>query len=234
MRSILLVLLSATPLLVLGLQGEHAARHPLLAPRKDKGNGADSKKGDTGRDSKSKDKSPTFPSPSASPSPSSTPLPTEPCLYGPAFGYKEEDSVTLDTQNGTGCSRWGCYETPTLAELQSGISGPLYVGVAGNDIDRAVKVGIWTAVAYVEGGIAVAYIMDAPYLVDEVNIDLACLPIASCAPDQYLYRYSGPTNVFTVGNLQYPTCSGGSQAYLIVQAVVYKLTVPPCPAPVAQ
>ena len=45
----------------------------------------------------------------------------------------------LDTQSGQGCNRWGWYETPTLAELQSGISGQLYVGGGGNDISKVVK-----------------------------------------------------------------------------------------------
>ena len=38
------------------------------------------------------------------------------------FGYQSGDSVALNTQSGQVCDIYGFYETPTLAELQSGIS----------------------------------------------------------------------------------------------------------------
>jgi hypothetical protein len=152
------------------------------------------------------------------------------CTSGTAFGYWPGDSITLDTQSGNGCNRWGWYETPTLAELQSGITGTLYVGAGMNDISKATDVGDWTAIANPVGGVTVTYSFSPPYTATEINIDLDCLPIATCTPGQYTYGNTFPAPGVPVASnpvpLQYPTCSGGSVAYLIIHAQV---TTPPGP-----
>jgi hypothetical protein len=146
-------------------------------------------------------------------------------------------SYTLNTQSGQGCNRWGWYETPSLAELQGGISGPLYVGAGGNDISKAVDVGIWVATANALGRVTVTYLLNPPYALAEVHVDLDCLPIDKCAPGQYTYNAGAIPNLPTWSNptpLVYPSCSGGSKAALIVHAAVNILTVTTtCPAPKA-
>jgi len=159
------------------------------------------------------------------------------CELGTAIGWQESDSVTLDTQSGNGCNRWGWYETPTLAELQSGISGVLYVGAGGNNIVNAIAVGDWTAIASPTGGVTITYNLDPEYFIDEAHIDLDCLPIDSCAPGQYTFNSGALPNLPVYSNptpLQYPTCSGGSQAYLIIHGSInYLTTATTCAPPVA-
>jgi hypothetical protein len=159
------------------------------------------------------------------------------CELGTAIGRQEGDSVTLDTQSGGGCNRWGWYETPTLAELQSGISGILYVGAGGNNIDNAIGVGDWTAIASPTGGVTVTYSLDPGYFIDEAHIDLDCLPIDSRAPSQYTFNSGALPNLPVYSNptpLQYPTCFGGSQAYLIIHGSInYLTTTTTCSPPVA-
>ncbi|KAK4237091.1 hypothetical protein C8A03DRAFT_16338 [Achaetomium macrosporum] len=145
------------------------------------------------------------------------------CSFGTAFGYQSpEKSTTLDTQSGEGCKRWGWYQTPTLAELQSGISGPLYVGAGNNDISKATDVGVWTATANAQGRVTVTYLLNPPYTLSEVHVDLECLPIEKCAPGSYTVGESGlgdvPARQVAVGS--FPSCSGGSKAALIVHAAV--------------
>jgi hypothetical protein len=163
--------------------------------------------------------------------------PLRTCELGTAFGYQASDSVTLNTQSGNGCNRWGWYETPTLAELQTGISGTLYVGAGGNNIANAVDVGDWTAFASPTGGVTVTYSLDPGYLLDEAHIDLDCLPIDTCAPGQYTFNAEALPNVPVYANpapLPYPTCLEGSQAYLIIHGSVnYLTTAPTCAPPVA-
>jgi hypothetical protein len=144
-------------------------------------------------------------------------------------------SFTLNTQSGRGCKRWGWYETPTLADLQGGISGPLYVGAGGNDISKATDVGIWVATANALGKVTVTYLLNPPYALGEVHVDLDCLPIDTCAPGQYTFGASGlKVATYSTGLLTYPSCSGGSKAALIVHAAVDKLTVGSCSAPIAE
>jgi hypothetical protein len=156
---------------------------------------------------------------------------------GTAFGYQESDSVTLNTQSGNGCNRWGWYETPTLAELQSGISGILYVGASGNDLNNAINVGNWTAVASPAGGVTVTYSLNAGYFVDEVHVDLDCLPIDTCAPEQYTFNSGALPNSPIYANpipIQYPVCSGGSAPYLILHGSINFLTTAEiCAPPIA-
>ncbi|KAK4124414.1 hypothetical protein N657DRAFT_572153 [Parathielavia appendiculata] len=132
------------------------------------------------------------------------------------------ESVPLNTQSGQGCNRWGWYTAPTLAELQSGISGALIVGAGGNDVSKGTNVGVWTATANPAGGVTVNYLLNPPYVLDEVHVDLACLPIDKCAPGSYTYGKDGLAGApqHTVGPLQYPSCRGGSKAALIVHAAV--------------
>jgi hypothetical protein len=148
-----------------------------------------------------------------------------------------QKSFTLNTQSGAGCNRWGWYETPTLAELQGGISGPLYVGAGGNDITKAVEVGIWVATANALGRVTVTYLLNPPYALAEVHVNLVCLPLTRCAPGQYTYNAGAIPNLPTWSNpspLLYPTCSGGSRAALVIHASVNVLTVTDtCPAPEA-
>jgi len=165
------------------------------------------------------------------------------CGFGAAFGYQNpvagiKKSFTLDTQSGQGCNRWGWYETPTVAELQGGISGPLYVGAGGNDITKAIDVGIWVATANALGRVTVTYLLNPPYVLAEVHVDLDCLPIDICGPDQYTYNAGSIPNLPTWSNptpLVYPTCTGGSKAALIVHAAVNTLIVTSgaCPPPKA-
>ena len=173
---------------------------------------------------------------------SSAPPTLKTCSFGTAFGYRNPvagvpKSFTLDTQSGQGCNRWGWYETPTVAELQGGISGPLYVGVAGNDITKAIDVGIWVATANAQGRVTVTYLLNPPYALAEVHVNLVCLPLDKCTPSQYTYNAGAIPNLPTWSNptpLVFPTCSGGSTAALIVHAAVNILTVTvTCPAPKA-
>ena len=173
---------------------------------------------------------------------SSAPPTLKTCSFGTAFGYQNpvagvQRSMTLNTQSGQGCNRWGWYETPTVAELQGGISGPLYVGVAGNDITKAIDVGIWVATANAQGRVTVTYLLNPPYALAEVHVNLVCLPLDKCTPSQYTYNAGAIPNLPTWSNptpLVFPTCSGGSTAALIVHAAVNILTVTvTCPAPKA-
>ncbi|KAL0943578.1 uncharacterized protein CTRU02_201465 [Colletotrichum truncatum] len=187
------------------------------------------------------------PAPSSTSSTETPTAPTPPpslktCAFGTAFGFQNpvagvEKSTTLNSQSGQGCNRWGWYETPTLAELQGGISGPLYVGAGGNDITKAIDVGVWVATANPTGRVTVTYLLNPPYVLAEVHVDLDCLPIDKCGPGQYTYNAGSIPNLPTWSNptpLVYPTCSGGSRAYLIVHAAVNILTVTnTCPAPKA-
>ncbi len=117
-----------------------------------------------------------------------------------------------------------------------GISGPLYVGAGGNDISKAVDVGMWVAMSNAAGAVTVTYVLNLPYTLSQVHADLACLPINTCAPGQYTYGADDIPNLTTWSNpspLTYPTCSGGSVAYLIVHVALNILTVTSsCPAPV--
>jgi len=150
------------------------------------------------------------------------------------MGYQEGDSITLDTQNPGSCNRWGWYETPTLADLQSGVSGILYVGAGNNDLNSATNVGIWVATANALGAVTVSYQLSSGYTLSVAHIDLKCLPIATCAPGLYSFNSGALPNVPIYANptpIQYPTCSGGSQAYLIVHGGVNYLTTNPTCAP---
>ncbi|KAB5559956.1 hypothetical protein GE09DRAFT_1057627 [Coniochaeta sp. 2T2.1] len=139
-----------------------------------------------------------------------------------------QKSFTLDTQSGVGCNRAGWYTTPTLAELQGGISGPLYVLLGGNDISQDVNVGIWVATANALGRVTVTYLLNPPYALTAVHVDLACLHIDDCTPAQYTYNAGAIPQLPTWSNptpLAYPACSGGSVAYLVVQAAVARFQV---------
>jgi hypothetical protein len=105
--------------------------------------------------------------------------------------------------------------------LQGGISGPIYIGAGGNDVTTAIDVGIWVATANAQGRVTVTYLLNPPYSLAAVHVQLACLPVGNCNPDH-------PTP------LVYPTCSGGLKAYLIVNASINILTVTgACPPPKA-
>ena len=164
------------------------------------------------------------------------------CGFGTAFGYENpvagvQKSIPLKTQSGSGCNRWGWHETPTVAELQGGISGPLYVGAGGNDVSQAIDAGIWVATANAQGRVTVTYLLNPPYTLAAVHVQLACLPINDCNQDQYTYNAGAIPNLPTWSNptpLVYPTCSGGSRAYLIISASLNVLTVTKaCPPPKA-
>jgi hypothetical protein len=121
--------------------------------------------------------------------------------------------------------------------LQTGISGILYVGAGGNNIDNAINVGTWSAIASPTGGVTVTYDLDPGYFIDEAHVDLDCLPIDTCAPGQYTFNSGALPNLplyVTPASIQYPTCSGGSQAYLIVHGSInYVTTGSTCSPPVA-
>ncbi|KAK4152397.1 hypothetical protein C8A00DRAFT_34925 [Chaetomidium leptoderma] len=149
---------------------------------------------------------------------------TTTCGFGTGFGYQSpQKSLTLNTLSGQGCKRWGWYSTPSLAELQGGgISGPLYVGAGNNDISKATNVGTWAATANAAGSVTVSYLLNPPYTLDEVHVNLACTPIAKCAPGQYTLGKGGLNDVptFASGPIKYPPCAGSSKAALIVHAAV--------------
>jgi len=159
------------------------------------------------------------------------PPPTTSCGFGTAFGYQSlEKSVTLNTQSGKGCNRWGWYQTPTLTDLTTGIGGPLYVGAGQNVIDKAITVGTWTAKLDAAGKVSVTYATTAgsSYRISQVHVDLDCLAIDKCAPGSYTFGKDDLADVttmsFTTPPLTYPACSGGSKAYLTVHAAVNALT----------
>lgn len=97
--------------------------------------------------------------------------------------------------------------------------------------------GTWTAVASPTGGVVVTYSLTAGYFIDEAHIDLACLPIDTCAPGQYTFNSGALPNLAVYANptpIQYPTCSGGSQAYLIIHGSInFVTTATTCAPPVA-
>ncbi|KAK0648434.1 hypothetical protein B0T16DRAFT_408191 [Cercophora newfieldiana] len=172
---------------------------------------------------------PSSVSSSIAPSSSTPPPPQRTCGLGTAFGYAANDFTTLNTQSGNGCNRWGWFFTPTLAELQAtgGVSGILYVGAGNNNINNAVNVGTFTATANAQGEVSVSYALTGSYVMTVTHVDLDCLPITDfCAPGQYTFNsgtlspavstYSTPSGEPGL----YPSCSGGSQAYIIVHASV--------------
>lgn len=88
--------------------------------------------------------------------------------------------------------------------------------------------GIWVATANAQGRVTVTYLLNPPYALAEVHVDLACLPVDKCAPGSYTYNAGAIPNLPTWSNptpLVYPACSGGSKAGLIVHAAVNVLTV---------
>jgi hypothetical protein len=107
----------------------------------------------------------------------------------------------------------------------------------GNDISKAIDVGEWTAIASPTGGVTVTYSLDPGFFVTEVHVDLECLPIDTCAPGQYTFNSGALPNVPVFSNptpIPYPTCSGGSVAYLILHAAITQTTTATeCPPPKA-
>jgi hypothetical protein len=162
------------------------------------------------------------------PTPTTTTSTTKPtptvCEFGTAFGYWPGKSQTLDTQPGQGCNRWGWYQTPTKSELQAGISGPLYVGAGRNDISKATQVGTWTATADSSGKVTVTYLVTPPYAIDEVHVDLSCLPIDKCAPGSYTFGNDkvGHATTYSTPALVYPSCPKGYGPALIIHAAIVK------------
>jgi hypothetical protein len=154
------------------------------------------------------------------------------------MGYQSAaESVQLNTQSGNGCNRWGWYETPILAELLGSVTGILYVGAGGNNLASAINVGTWIASATATGSVFVTYSLSPGYFIDEAHIDLACLPIDTCAPGQYTFNSGALPNLPSYTNptgIQYPTCSGGAQVYLIIHGSINFLTTSTtCAPPVA-
>lgn len=150
---------------------------------------------------------------------------TKTCTYGTAFGYEkpsngQANSYPLSScSSGANCNRWGWYETPTLSELQKGVTGPLYVGAGGNDVNKAVQVGTWTATADSKGSVSVSYMVQGSsssstsYGLSEVRVQLSCLPLNQCSPSQYTYSSGALNSVssFTASPIAWPKCgsSGG-------------------------
>jgi hypothetical protein len=121
--------------------------------------------------------------------------------------------------------------------LQGGISGPIYVGAGSNDVTTAIDVGIWVATANALGRVTVTYLLNPPYALAAVHVQLACLPVGNCNPDQYTYNAGAIPNLPTWSNptpLVYPTCSGGSKVYVIVNASINtSMVTVTCPPPKA-
>ncbi|KXJ89962.1 hypothetical protein Micbo1qcDRAFT_226963 [Microdochium bolleyi] len=154
-------------------------------------------------------------------SPTTPPPSTKTCSLGTAFGYEKPESNCQKSfplnscSSGAGCNRWGWYETPTLSELQHGITGPLYVGAGGNDVSKAIYVGTWTATADSQGRVTVNYATSggsaaSSYRLSEVRVGLSCLPLSQCSPGQYKYS-SGPLKdvaSFSTAPIAWPSCGG--------------------------
>jgi hypothetical protein len=162
------------------------------------------------------------------------PPPVQTCELGTGFGYRAPvggvvQAPQLDTSAATTCNRWGWYTTPTEADLVSGVTGQLLVGAGNNNINAATNVGTYLATINTQG-VMVTYQLSPGYALTEVHVDLRCLPILSCAPGGYTYvQDSIPAlPLWVTDALPYPTCSGGSVAYLIVHASVVKLTTGAC------
>ena len=169
---------------------------------------------------------------------STAPVVTTKCNIGTAFGYAGAGkATTLNTQSGQGCNRWGWYSTPTLAELQAGVSGTLLVGAGGNDVSKATNVGTYSAQANAAGKVTFTYNLVAPYtLSSDAHVDFDCLPIDKCAPGQYTINIAGlnGASTYTTYAVNFPTCPAGSKPYLIVHAAVgATVTGTTCPAPVS-
>ncbi|KAK3385472.1 hypothetical protein B0H63DRAFT_543811 [Podospora didyma] len=151
------------------------------------------------------------------------PTPSKQCEVGTAFGYQEpvqgvQKSFDLSTQPGKGCCpQWGWFDTPTLAEPQSGINGPLLVE-AGRDkwSKPAIRVGIWTASANATG-MTVLYKMNPPYTLTESFIDLVRIPIDNCIHYSLKVLAIPPSTIYTSSTLKYSTCGERSRAALVVK-----------------
>ncbi|KAK4450604.1 hypothetical protein QBC34DRAFT_297102, partial [Podospora aff. communis PSN243] len=137
-------------------------------------------------------------------------------------------------------NRWGWFITPTLAELQSPgtVGGTLYVGAGNNDISNSRNVGTWTATADAQGGVTVTYNMASPYYLDEVHVELRCLPFPtpnSCAPGQWTHVADDLDHLTTYSNpnpIPYPTCNG-NVALVLHASVGYFATGNTCTLPPA-
>ncbi|KAM7200369.1 hypothetical protein V8F20_005346 [Naviculisporaceae sp. PSN 640] len=164
----------------------------------------------------------------------SAPPAVKTCGLGTAFGYiSPASSTTLDTLSGQGCKRWGWYSSPTLSDLQSGISGILYVGAGGNDISKAVNVGTWSATATTTGKVTVTYNLSPGYTLSEAHVNLKCLSaITKCSPGQYTYKADGLNNLSTLSTTQlnYPSCGSGEVGLIVHGAVNVLTTAPTCDA----
>ncbi|KAK4451222.1 hypothetical protein QBC34DRAFT_348223 [Podospora aff. communis PSN243] len=165
---------------------------------------------------------------------SEVPAPTQTCNAGTGFGYQSSSlSTPLNTLGGAGCNRWGWFQRPTLAQLQAGISGIIYVGAGGNNLNSATNVGTWTALASPTGQVTVTYILTASYRLYVVHVHLACT-VTNCSPGQYTFNSGALPNVqfYATSPLTFPTCTGNASPYLIIHAGVSLLTTAAtCPAP---
>ncbi|KAK4462963.1 hypothetical protein QBC42DRAFT_174774 [Cladorrhinum samala] len=146
-----------------------------------------------------------------------------PCEYGTAYGYQSpQASYDLDTQNGTECKKsWGWLETPSLKLLKTGISGTLYVRTNAGYFE---EVGTWHASADAYDKVKVKYRIwpGLPYSLGQVNVDLACLAVDSCVPEDFTYNYKwlGDVSEYEARDLKFPKCLARSRAYLVVSAEI--------------
>jgi len=162
------------------------------------------------------------------PEPTPTPPPTKYCHSDTAFGYTDNDtpvcsnapdngpkiskdgpnnppdSVCPYTLNDLGCKRWGWYSSLTKAQLEAGVTVPLYAGAGQNDIGRATLVGNVT-ITKTGTTFKITYRTSDPYTVGTPHVYLECADKYQkgnqifCAPGQYRYNggcQSGKT-VFT-------------------------------------
>ncbi|KAK0737761.1 hypothetical protein B0T18DRAFT_394186 [Schizothecium vesticola] len=101
---------------------------------------------------------------------SPAPPPVQTCELGTSFGYRAPvngvvQAPQLDTFPAATCNRWGWYTTPSLADLQSGVTGQLLVGAGNNNINAATNVGIYVATSTALGSVTVSYQLNAPLAV---------------------------------------------------------------------
>ncbi|KAG9250567.1 uncharacterized protein F5Z01DRAFT_629147 [Emericellopsis atlantica] len=155
----------------------------------------------------------------------STPPPTHTCDIGTAFGYGDDFKNLNGNPVGPAvCSanRWGWYFTPTKATLSSGITGTLIVGAGGNDVDKGIPVGTWSA-QLIGSQFSFAYELYEHFDLSSVHVYASCASPTKCAPGQYTFKddnLSGDSDTSYVKNFAIDgTCS---TYYVIFHASVNK------------
>lgn len=150
---------------------------------------------------------------------------TRTCNLGTAFGY--QSASTSNQLSGTcGSNRWGWYQPVDRTTLRNGVSGNLYVGAGGNNLNAAILVGTWTADADQANGdlTTFTYNLNPGYQLTEVHIDFDCT--VTCSPGQMTFNGGSAVNGLSVyaATLPYPTCNPSTSRIFTLHAVVRQIT----------